>query len=94
MSTEGLVAGVARGGDGRLLWFGWKRARDGDRLAVVGADAAGTEEADVPCAEAELELVRTDLLMSAIAAIGWGRSDSEVALRARMSLRTFGEAPA
>jgi hypothetical protein len=61
------------------------RARDWDRLAVVGADVASMEEADTPYAEEDLEPVRAERLALASAAIGWGRSDSEVALRARMS---------
>ena len=64
------------------------RARDWDRLAVVGADVAGMEEADVLYAEEELGTKRAELVTLASAAIGWGRSDSEVALRARMSRRT------
>ncbi|MFI9248031.1 hypothetical protein ACIGXF_36970 [Streptomyces sp. NPDC053086] len=54
----------------------------------VGADVAGMEEADVLYAEEELGTKRAELVTLASAAIGWGRSDSEVALRARMSRRT------
>lgn len=61
------------------------RARDWDRLAVVGADVASMEEADTTYAEEDLEPVCAERLTLATAVIGWGRSDSEVALRARLS---------
>jgi hypothetical protein len=65
-----------------------QRARDWDRLAVVGADVAGLEETDVPCTQEELEPRRAERTKLVAAAIGWGRSDNEIAVRARTSRRT------
>jgi hypothetical protein len=53
------------------------RARDWDRLAVVGADVARLED--------ELEPKRAERLRLVTEAIGWDRSDSEIATRARVS---------
>jgi hypothetical protein len=53
------------------------REQDWDRLAVVGAEVARIER--------ELAKVRSDRLELVTKAIGWGRSDSDIAERARMS---------
>lgn len=53
------------------------RAQDWDRLAVVGADVAE--------AESRLEPMRAERQTLVADAIRWGRSDSEIAARARIS---------
>ncbi|MGW7260722.1 hypothetical protein [Streptomyces sp. NPDC054834] len=59
------------------------RVLEWDRLAVVGADIAWLEdEADL--VDAELEAKHAERMRLVTAAIGWGRSDSEIAIRARM----------
>jgi hypothetical protein len=63
------------------------RDRDWDLLAVVGADIAGMEDADVPCPKKQLEPKRAERTKLVAAAISWGRTDSEVAIRARVPRR-------
>ncbi|GGN41065.1 hypothetical protein [Streptomyces fuscichromogenes] len=60
------------------------RSRDWDRLAVVGADIAALEEDTVPHAEKQLETRCAERTQLVAAAISWGCSDSEVAIRARV----------
>lgn len=67
------------------------RARDWDRLAVVSADLAALEETDDPGTQEELEPRRTERTKLVAAAIGWGHSDREVAIRARIPRRTVFE---
>ncbi|MFJ4979190.1 hypothetical protein ACIP6X_28270 [Streptomyces coeruleorubidus] len=63
------------------------RDRDWDLLAVVSADIAGMEDADVPCPKKQLEPKRAERTKLVAAAISWGRTDSEVAIRARVPRR-------
>jgi hypothetical protein len=63
------------------------REQEWDRLAVVGADIAWLEDEPSLAGDA-LEPKQAERLTLATAAIGWGRGDGEIAVRARMPRRT------
>ncbi|MFC8660748.1 hypothetical protein [Streptomyces sp. NPDC057199] len=66
------------------------RVREWDRLAVLGADIAWMEDSTEPVDKA-LEPPRAERLQLVSAAIGWGCSDREIAVRARVTGRVVGE---
>ncbi|MEU1407535.1 hypothetical protein ABZ471_35235 [Streptomyces sp. NPDC005728] len=66
------------------------RDRGWDRLAVVGADIAELENS-TDAVDKNLETTRQERLHLVTAAIGWGRSDSEIATRARVPRRAVYE---
>ncbi|MDW8478364.1 hypothetical protein R3L02_42205 [Streptomyces scabiei] len=68
------------------------RARGWDRLAILGADIAELENSDsVDTVQKELESTRQERRQLVSAAIGWGRTDSEIAIRARVPRLTVNE---
>jgi hypothetical protein len=66
------------------------RDRGWDRLAVLGADIAELE-ASTDAEDKKLESTRQELLQLVTAAIDWGRSDSAIATRARVTRRSVYE---
>jgi hypothetical protein len=66
------------------------RDRDWERLAVLGADIAELEHS-TDSVDKELESTRQERQQLVTDAIGWGRSDSEIAIRARVPRRTVYE---
>ncbi|MFR0367554.1 hypothetical protein [Streptomyces sp. MCC20] len=68
------------------------RDRGWDRLAVLGADIAELENSDsTDTVDKELESTRQERRQLVTAAIGWGRTDSEIAIRARLPRLTVNE---
>lgn len=100
-STDSAVEAWADREEGDAARQGWRllhvqeagyqyreqvRARDWDRLAVVGADVAWMED-ETDHVQDELDSKRAERLALVTATIRWGRTDNEIAVRARLTRR-------